>query len=44
VAARHAAWIREILGRNPAPVPADPAKTAADVQSALTTAGFQFPG
>jgi rubrerythrin len=44
VEARHAAWIRDILGRNPAPVPADPAQTAADVQSALTTAGFQFSG
>jgi hypothetical protein len=44
VEARHAAWIRDISERNPAPVPADPAKSVADVRSALETAGFQFPG
>jgi Ferritin-like domain len=44
VEARHAAWIRDILGENPAPRAADPARTVAQVQSALERAGFRTPG
>jgi len=43
VEARHAAWIRDLIGRNPAPRPADPARTAAQVQTRLERAGFQLP-
>jgi rubrerythrin len=44
VEARHAAWIRDILERNPAPRAADLAKTAAQVQAGLEAAGFRLPG
>jgi rubrerythrin len=44
VEARHAAWIRDILEKNPAPKAADLAKTAAQVQADLETAGFRLPG
>jgi Ferritin-like domain len=44
VEARHAAWIRDLRGENPAPAAADPAKTAAQVRSELEGEGFQFPG
>lgn len=44
VEARHAAWILDIAGRNPAPAAADPAATAAAVQAALERAGLTFPG
>jgi hypothetical protein len=40
VEARHAAWIRNIVGMNPAPVPFDPAKTKAAVLKAVTGTGF----
>lgn len=43
VEARHAAWIRDLVGENPAPAAADPAKTAAQVRSELERAGFQLP-
>jgi Ferritin-like domain len=44
VEARHAAWIRDIAGENPAPRAADPARTGAQVHAALERAGFQLPG
>jgi hypothetical protein len=44
VEARHAAWILAIADRHPAPAPADPAASAADVQSALERAGLTLPG
>jgi rubrerythrin len=40
VEARHAAWIRNIMGVNPAPVPFDPAKTKAQVLKIVTGTGF----
>lgn len=40
VDARHAAWIRAIAGRNPAPRAADPAKTAQQVMRTLARTGF----
>ena len=40
VEARHAAWIRNIMGVNPAPVPFDPAKTKAEVLKIVTGTGF----
>jgi hypothetical protein len=40
VEARHAAWMRDILGRNPAPEAADAAQTEAEVMSALEDTGF----
>jgi ferritin-like protein len=40
VEARHAAWIRNIVGMNPAPVPFDSAKTKAQVMKAVTGTGF----
>ncbi len=40
VEARHAAWIRNITGANPAPVPFDPAKSKAAVLKAVTGTGF----
>lgn len=43
VEARHAAWIRDIAGVNPAPAPADTAKSAEDVRSALQRAGLPLP-
>jgi hypothetical protein len=43
VEARHAAWIRDLLGLNPAPAAADPAKTADQVQASLEAVGLPFP-
>jgi rubrerythrin len=43
VEARHAAWILNIAGRNPAPAAADPAATVQSVQAALERAGLSFP-
>ena len=40
VEARHAAWIRAIAGRNPAPHAADPAKTVQQVTKTLARTGF----
>ena len=40
VEARHAAWIRNIMGANPAPYPFDPAKTKAQVLAIVTGTGF----
>jgi Ferritin-like domain len=40
VEARHAAWIRDLAGADPAPRPADPGRTAQDVISELHTKGF----
>jgi hypothetical protein len=40
VEARHAAWIRDYLGRNPAPRAADPPQTEAQVRAALRETGF----
>jgi rubrerythrin len=40
VEARHAAWIRDILGRNPAPTAADAAKSADEVVAAIRETGF----
>jgi len=40
VEARHAAWIRDLAGQDPAPRPADPASPAADVLSHLRRKGF----
>jgi rubrerythrin len=40
VEARHAAWIRNIMGVNPAPVPFDAAKTKAQVLKIVTGTGF----
>jgi hypothetical protein len=44
VEARHAAWIRDLGGRNPAPKAADSPSTAEEVQEALARAGFTYPG
>ncbi|WP_411277567.1 ferritin-like domain-containing protein [Gaiella sp.] len=40
VEARHAAWIRDIARKNPAPVAFDPAKSQAQILSAVTATGF----
>jgi hypothetical protein len=40
VEARHAAWIRDIAGEDPAPRPADPAQTPREVLAQLRTKGF----
>jgi Ferritin-like domain len=40
VEARHAAWIRDIAGADPAPRAADPARSADDVLSDLRREGF----
>jgi hypothetical protein len=40
VEARHAAWIRAIAGRTPAPHAADPAKTVRQVMRTLARTGF----
>ena len=40
VEARHAAWIRDIAGKNPAPAAFDAAKTSAQVLSAVKATGF----
>ena len=44
VEARHAAWILDIAGRNPAPAAADPAATVQSLQAALQRAGLTIPG
>jgi hypothetical protein len=40
VEARHAAWIRDLLGELPAPAAANPAQTAAQVTAAIRRTGF----
>ena len=40
VEARHAAWIRDIAGKNPAPAAFDAAKTDAQILSAVKATGF----
>jgi ferritin-like protein len=40
VEARHAAWIRDLAGADPAPRPADPPRSADDVLSELRRKGF----
>jgi hypothetical protein len=44
VEARHAAWIADILQRDPAPAPADPAKSPRQVSAALRRAGVSISG
>ncbi|MDQ3865471.1 MAG: ferritin-like domain-containing protein [Actinomycetota bacterium] len=41
VEARHAAWIEDILDRDPAPFAADKAKTPAEVLAAIDRTGFE---
>jgi hypothetical protein len=43
VEARHAAWIRALAGRNPAPRAADPSTTARQVTRTLERNGFVKP-
>ncbi|CAN5674120.1 hypothetical protein BH24ACT26_BH24ACT26_13330 [soil metagenome] len=40
VEARHAAWIRDIFGQNPAPLAADTAMSEAEVTAAIKDTGF----
>jgi rubrerythrin len=40
VEARHAAWIRDLLGELPAPAAANPSETAARVMQAIARTGF----
>jgi hypothetical protein len=40
VEARHAAWIRHIAGKRPAPNPIDPAKSRKQVTRIVTQTGF----
>jgi hypothetical protein len=40
VEARHAAWIRHIAGKRPAPAPFDPAKSRKQVTDAVAATGF----
>ena len=40
VEARHAAWIRHIAGKRPAPAPLDPAKSRKQVTDAVAATGF----
>jgi hypothetical protein len=40
VEARHAAWIRDLLGENPAPNASEPRASAAEVTEALNRTGF----
>jgi hypothetical protein len=40
VEGRHAAWIRDIIGIEPAPRPADPGTTATEVAASLKALGF----
>ncbi len=40
VEARHAAWIRDIAGKNPAPAAFDGSKTSAQILSAVKATGF----
>jgi rubrerythrin len=44
VEARHAAWILDIAGRDPAPAAADPAASVAGIQASLEQAGLSLPG
>jgi hypothetical protein len=44
VEARHAAWIADILQRDPAPAAADPAKSPSEVSAALRRAGVSISG
>ncbi|MBA2537966.1 MAG: ferritin-like domain-containing protein [Actinobacteria bacterium] len=43
VEARHAAWIADVLGRDPAPLVADKAKTPAQVLAVIEKTGFEAP-
>jgi hypothetical protein len=43
VEARHAAWIRDIVGKSPAPAAFDAAKTKAQITAAVTATGFIKP-
>jgi hypothetical protein len=40
VEARHAGWVRDLAGRNPAPRPADPPATQAQTNAAIRETGF----
>jgi len=40
VEARHAAWIRDIVRKNPAPAAFDPAKTKRQIETAVGNTGF----
>jgi hypothetical protein len=40
VESRHSGWLRDLLGRNPAPHPADPALTPSAVLAAILRTGF----
>ena len=40
VEGRHTAWVRDMLGRNAAPLAADAAKTAREVRAAIERTGF----
>lgn len=40
VESRHSGWLRDVLGRNPAPHPADPALAPAEVLAAILRTGF----
>ncbi len=40
VEGRHTAWVRDMLGRNAAPLAADAAKTAREVRAAIDGTGF----
>lgn len=40
VEARHVGWARDLAGRNPAPRPADPPATQAQVRRAMNETGF----
>ncbi|HEU4448444.1 MAG TPA: ferritin-like domain-containing protein [Gaiellaceae bacterium] len=43
VEARHAAWILDLAGENPAPAAADPATTVDGLRAALAEAGLELP-
>ena len=43
VEARHAAWIADVLGSDPAPLTADKAKTPAQVLAVIEQTGFEAP-
>ena len=40
VEARHAAWIRDLIGEPPAPAASNPSETAAQVAAAIGRTGF----
>jgi hypothetical protein len=44
VEARHAAWIADVLERDPAPGAADKAKAPAEVMAAIQETGFEMTG